>query len=325
MLITLATGTTGYAITRQLLSEGYPVRIYVRSRNRRAMELEELGAEICIGTFNNYEQFKAALTGVTKAYFCYPMMKGMPQSVQLFIKAAREVNLYALVFMGQWLAEYADATSVLTKDIQLSYKLLQQSGLHVVYYNPGFFADNVISFTESVVQMGLMPSPFGAGKCAWISTGDLGRCAVALLKHPEPYFGKKVHPTGPKAIDAAEMAAAYAKIAGRQVKILPVSDKMFMKAVMAAATEFGYDAFVAVQTVYYMQELRKDRFGEGNDVVKELTGREPEDFETVVRQFFAESPYRKRSLRGKVHAVGSFLKLLLAKAPNKAEMAVLNS
>ena len=36
VLITLATGTTGYAITAQLLNEGYPVRIYVRSRNKRS-------------------------------------------------------------------------------------------------------------------------------------------------------------------------------------------------------------------------------------------------------------------------------------------------
>jgi NAD(P)H dehydrogenase (quinone) len=63
-----------------------------------------------------------------------------------------------------------------------------------------------------------------------------------------------------------------------------------MKAVMAAAKEFGYYEFVAVQTVFYMQELRKNRFGEPNNVVKELTGRDAEDFESIVRQFFADSP-----------------------------------
>ena len=40
ILIMLATGKTGYAATVQLLAEGYPVRIFVRSRNAKAMELE---------------------------------------------------------------------------------------------------------------------------------------------------------------------------------------------------------------------------------------------------------------------------------------------
>ena len=98
----------------------------------------------------------------------------------------------------------------------------------------------------------------------------LGRCVVTLLKNPERYFGKKVHPTGPKAIDANEMAATYSKVAEQKVKVMPVSDKIFMKAVIAAEEEFGYDEFVAVQTVLYMQELRKNRFGEPNNVVKRI-------------------------------------------------------
>ena len=177
--------------------------------------------------------------------------------------------------------------------------MLEQSGLNVVYYNPGFFADNLIALTQSIVQLGQMPSPFGDGKCPWISTGDLGRVAAALLKNPAPFYGKKVHPTGPKSIDAKEMAAIYSKVTGRKVKIIPVSDKMFMKAVLAAANEFGYDDFVAVQTVFYMQELRKGRFAVGapTDVVKQLTGSEPEDFEAIARDFINNSPYKKRSFR----------------------------
>lgn len=325
ILIMLATGTTGYAITTQLLREGYPVRIYVRSRNKRALELEKLGAEIAIGEFDNYGQILSALVGVSKAYFCYPMMKGMRKSVGLFIKAAKENNLYAMVFMGQWLAEYKDAPSLLTKDVQVCYKLLEASGLNVVYYNPGFFADNLISLTESVVQLGRMPSPFGDGKCPWISTGDLGRCAAALLKEPAPYFGKKVHPTGSEAIGADDMAEIYARVAGHKVSVMKISDKMFMKAVMAAAQEFGYDEFVAVQTAYYMQEFRRDRFGVANNVVKELTGREPEDFETIVRQFFADSPYSKKSFSGKLKALQRFFKLLITKVPNEKRVKLLNS
>ena len=43
-LITLATGNTGYQATLQLLKDGKDVRIFVRSRNSKALELEKLGA-----------------------------------------------------------------------------------------------------------------------------------------------------------------------------------------------------------------------------------------------------------------------------------------
>ena len=326
ILITLATGKTGYLITQLLLREGYLVRIYVRSRNKRALELEKLGAEIAIGEFDDYEQFKSALNGVQKAYFCYPMAKGLLDSIALFAKAARETNLQALVFMGQWLAEFSDAPSLMTKDIQRAYKLLEDSGLNVVYFNPGFFADNLVPFTLNIVQLGKMPSPFGDGKCPWVSTGDLARCVVALLKNPEPYFGKKVHPTGPKSIDAKEMVAVYSKVSGRKVAVMPIPDSIFLKAVIGASAQFGYaDNFLAVHTVLYVQEFRKNRFGEPNNVVKELTGREPEDFETIVKQILSSSPYGKRSFSNKWTAIKGFINLLFTKSPSKKEIEELNT
>ena len=68
ILITLATGKTGYATTVELLNEGYPVRIFVRSRNAKALELEKLGAEIAIGEFDNYDHIKRALSGINRVY-----------------------------------------------------------------------------------------------------------------------------------------------------------------------------------------------------------------------------------------------------------------
>ena len=116
---------------------------------------------------------------------------------QMFIRVAKEVKLPSIVFMGQWLAEFPDQKSILTNNIKDAYKMLESSGLNVVYYNPGFFAENVIALTEGIVQLGVMPSPFGDGKCPWISAADQGRVIAALLTNPGPYYGTKVHPTGP--------------------------------------------------------------------------------------------------------------------------------
>ena len=326
ILITAATGKTSSEAAKQLLKEGYPVRIFVRSRNAKAIELEKLGAEITLGTFSNYEQMHQALDGVQKVYYCYPIMKGMPESVSLFIKAAEEQKIESVVFMGQWLAEFPDQKSLLTNDIKKCYGLLAKSALNVVYYNPGFFAENIIALTEGIIQMGMMPNPFGEGKCPWVSAADQGRVIAALLKDPKPYYGKKVHPTGPKSVTMKEVAAIYSKILGRKITLMPVSDNMFMKAILAAADEFGYDAFTAVQTVFYAHEYKLDRFDVGGptDVVKKLTGREPEDFETIARHFIETSPYKERTLSSRITAMKKFMKILFVKLPGKAEQEALN-
>jgi len=326
ILITLATGTTGYAITVELLQAGYPVRIFVRKKNERAMSLEKLGAEVALGNYDDLESFGRALAGVKRVYYCYPMKKGMPADVQLFIGAAHAAKVEAVVFMGQWLAEFDHQESLLSNDIKRAYTLFENSGLNVVYYNPGFFADNLISFTESVVQLGIMPSPFDKGLCPWISTGDLARVAAALLEDPAPYFGKKVHPTGPKSIDAKEMAAVYSKVIGGKVRVLPVPEWLFIKAVLSADRNFGYDAFVAVSTVFDNRQFRLNRFAEGapTDVVKRLTGREPESFETIVRAFINDSPYGRQSFSKTLVALYKFFWMALTPVSSRSALTKLN-
>lgn len=325
ILITSATGKTGYATTVQLLNEGYPVRIFVRSRNARALELEKLGAEIALGTFDNYEQFKAALTGVQRVYYCYPMMSKMPQNVTLFIKAAKETGIDAVVFMGQRIAEFADTGSALTNDIRTAYRLFAESGLNVVYFVPGYFADNAFVVIEFVLQLSLLPSPFGSGKNPWISNGDMSRSIAALLKNPAPYYGQKLFPTGPKSINTDEMAAIFARVSGRSVRVVNSPDWLFLKAGMMTGPEFGFDPFAIVQGNFYNRQMRMNRFDIApTDVVKRLTGREPEDFETITRDYFARSPYRERSFGHWLSALKKFMRMPLTPVPNAGERARLN-
>ncbi len=62
----------------QLLRAGQSVRIFVRSRNARSLALEQLGAEIALGEFDDYAALQQALAGVGSVYYCYPIRRGMP-------------------------------------------------------------------------------------------------------------------------------------------------------------------------------------------------------------------------------------------------------
>ncbi len=327
MLITAATGKTGSATTEQLLREGYPVRIYVRARNAKARHLEKLGAEIALGEFGNYAHLKAALAGVKRVYYCYPIMRGMPENVKLFIQAAAEAGIEAVVFMGQWLAEFDQQKSVLTNDIQASYQLLEASGLNVVYLTPGYFAENTIGIVlEFAVQLGLLVSPFGRGKNPVPSTEDQAAVIAALLQNPAPYFGQRLRPTGPKSLSVQEMAAVVAKVAGRKVWVVPAPEWLFLKAAFSSSQQFGFDAFAISQAIFYNREYRANRFDVGGptDVVKRVTGRDPEDFETIVRRFIAGSSYGMPSAKGWFSALKKFMAVPLQQVPSNKRLESMN-
>ncbi len=325
ILITLAAGKTGFAIASQLLEEGYPIRIFVRRPDYNALLLQKKGAEVAFGTFDDENALRDALEGIDSVYYCYPYKSGMPKDVALFITLAKEANIQSVVFMGQRIAERADTGSKLTNDIRESYKLLEQSGLNVIYFAPGYFADNVFVVTEMVLQLGIMPNLYGKGKNPWISIGDMSRCIVALLKNPALYFGKKIFPTGPKSISSKEIVETFSKVKGKKVWMVDIPEWMYFKSGMQIGKEYGFDTFAVVQGAFYNKAMKLNHFDmEPTDVVKELTGREPEDFETITKAYFSKSRYKERNFNNWWNAFVRFNTLLFVKVPSKKERSEIN-
>ncbi|HTL07421.1 MAG TPA: NAD(P)H-binding protein, partial [Chitinophagaceae bacterium] len=230
ILITLAAGKTGFATSSILMEKGFPVKAFVRSKGPKALELEQKGAELVIGNFNDENALRQALVDVDAVYYCYPYKAGLPTDIQLFIRLAKASNINTIVFMGQRIADFEDTGSLLTNEIRQAYELLQQSGLQVIYFAPGYFADNIFVVSEQVLQLGIMPNIFKTGKNPWISIWDMARCIAALLMHPAPYYGKKLYPTGPASMSAAQIARIFSDVKGSKVAMITIPNWLFLKA-----------------------------------------------------------------------------------------------
>jgi uncharacterized protein YbjT (DUF2867 family) len=327
VLITSATGKTGFATAAKLLEEGVPVRIYVRSKNAKALQLESIGAEIALGELDNYTQLESALNGVKYVYYCHPFIPNLLSNVSVFIKAAKAAEIAGVVFMGQWLAEFEEQKSITTRDTRAAYNEFEQSGLNVVYFVPGYFAENTfVVVLELAVQLGIMPSPFADGKNPIVSNEDLAAVLAKLLQHPEPYFGKRLRPTGPKSLSMTEMAAVISKITGRKVRVLNIPDWLFIKAAFSIGKEFGIDQFQISQARLYNLLYRQNKFDVGGptNVVKLVTGKEPEDFETIVKRYILGSRYGKPTISGWFAAMKKFMMMPLTPTPSRRELELLN-
>src|ERR1700761_6865864 len=101
-LITAATGNTGAPTVRLLRDAGHRVRALVHRVDTRSDALAELGAEIVEGDLLDFHAVSSAMSGVSAAYFCYPISPGnLLPATAIFAQAASEAGVGAVVNMSQ--------------------------------------------------------------------------------------------------------------------------------------------------------------------------------------------------------------------------------
>ena len=101
ILVTGATGDTGQATVNELLARGHKVRALAHGQDDRSKKLQERGVEVVYGDLLDFSQVRAALSGVQRAYFVYPIRPGILQATAYFAQAAKEAGVDGIVNMSQ--------------------------------------------------------------------------------------------------------------------------------------------------------------------------------------------------------------------------------
>src|SRR5215510_14810663 len=76
-LVSGASGSVGSKMVRILLVRGHKVRAMVHKQDERSENLKQQGAETVVCDFLELKGLKLALTGVSGAYFGYPVAPGL--------------------------------------------------------------------------------------------------------------------------------------------------------------------------------------------------------------------------------------------------------
>ena len=69
ILITSATGKSGFFAVKYLLKKGFKVKAMARGKSQKTDELENLGAEVVFGNLLDITSVEVALQGIQRAYF----------------------------------------------------------------------------------------------------------------------------------------------------------------------------------------------------------------------------------------------------------------
>ncbi|MGI9386406.1 MAG: NmrA family NAD(P)-binding protein [Methyloligellaceae bacterium] len=313
ILVTSAAGNTGIPTTLQLLEKGFPVRAFVHREDHRSKQLRDAGAEIFVGNQYSVSDMRSAMDGIQRAYHCAPSAPNALHFGTVFATAAKAAELEHVVMMGQWLS-HSDHPSVLTREVWLNeevLKLLPDTTLTV--NNVGWFAENYFWVLEPMAQLGILPMSLGDGdvkKNAPPSNEDIAAVNVAALIDPSAHAGRTYRPTGPELLSPNEIAAIMGQVLGRKVKYRDIPEAMLLKALKSQ----GFPEAMPTQLRLYADEYRRGSFAVNapTKVVKALTGREPEDFETIARRVVAARPEAVRSVGNRLTAIRNFMKIALA-------------
>lgn len=300
ILVTGATGKTGGAVARQLLSDGWPVRALVHAEDARSDALRLSGAEVVVADMFDAEQLQVALQGVQRAYYVTLFKPGLARAAQAFSDAARQARLETVVQLSQWLSHPTHLSIQTRETWQVDQVFAALGGMDHIIVNPGMFADNFLRVIDFASLLHFYPVLTGTSSSAPVANEDIARVVVALLEKPEGHGGKRYRPTGPRLLSGREMAQVVASAVGHAV--LPVDLPMWM--FRKAARMSGADIHEVYNYGHYMQEHRRGTFslsGGVTDVVERLTGTPAESFDVTAARY-AAMPFAQQTLANRLKA-----------------------
>jgi len=216
-------GAIGRTVTELLLKQGKAVRAMVRSEDKRAQALRDMGAEIVVGDLLDLDAMHRAIAGCETMYFSMSVSDALLAATVNTAAVAKHHGVKAFVNMSQMTVSQMSVTETTTSTQQKLHWLAEQalnwSGLPVVHVRPtvlqeGFF---LILTAESVRESNQIRLPFGDGKTSPVVVEDVARVITALLADPQPHIGKIYHLTGPQSENMHFYAREYSNALGRTI------------------------------------------------------------------------------------------------------------
>jgi NAD(P)H dehydrogenase (quinone) len=274
-------GATGNHAARQLLARGLPVRAFVRQADDRADELGALGAEIAVGDIHNFEVVRAALDGVGRAYFTYPIADGLLEATATFAAAGKQAGLQSMVNMSQITAR-PNHPSPAARQHWLAERLLDWSGIAVTHLRPPFFLENLIVTASRTIQTeGKIYLPYGQGRHAPVAGEDLARVAVGILTDPDAHRAKTYVPTGPVSLSIAEMADVFTRVLDRPVEYVDIPVERWRQ-ILSNLEEMSPHLIAHLLRV--AEAHQQGEFDALTDVVHTIGAAPPTSLEAFIRQ-----------------------------------------
>jgi uncharacterized protein YbjT (DUF2867 family) len=255
----------------------------VRKEDERCAALRSAGAEVVVGDFLSLASMRRAMSGIERAFFCYPLAAGLVQATTIFCAAAKEVCVLRVVNASLMLAG-PDHPSPICTEHWLSERIFDWADLGVVHLRGGFFYENVLRFAAyGIANDDRLYFPFGDGEArvAWVSGRDMAAAVHgALFGEFKP--GETINVTDLAPLSIKEVALAIGENLQRPVAYQAIEFQDFVARIDA---QLGDNSYLRRHIAVLARAMKSGRvIGKTSDAVRQLAGRQP----AGIAQFVAD-------------------------------------
>ncbi|MGA8250157.1 MAG: NmrA family NAD(P)-binding protein [Mycobacterium sp.] len=291
-------GSTGFHVTRLLRDRGRTVRAFVHRLDERSDRLHALGAEVIEGDLRDFRSVAAAMGGIHRAYFAYPVQEGLLEAAATFAAAARSARVEQVVNLSQWLQEGGEQPTPHQARHWLVEQIFNWADVGAVHLDATVFYENLCTWAlSSLTQAGVVALPWGPESTAipMVGAEDVARVAAAVLTGPVMPSGTVVRLMA-GGVTNKEIAEAFGDILGESVGYVEVTDDQWA----SAASAGGVNA-VAVEHLTHLWRYLRTRpseyqaFYHISDAFEHFTSQPPQSLPQFLREhkdLFAEAAPR---------------------------------
>jgi NAD(P)H dehydrogenase (quinone) len=274
MLITGSTGHVGRRVAEILSDRGVPLRLLARDPSRAP---HIAGAEIVAADYGDPDALRAACRGVSSAFVVSghaPPGERAALHANVF-EAAAECAVEHVVYLS-FQGAAPDSHFPFARDHHESEEALARTGVRRTILRDNLYLDLL---PELFGQDGVIRGPAGEGAAAFVAREDVAHVVVAAVT-AEPAGNRRFDVTGPEALS---LAAVAERVAALTALDLAYEDETVERArgwrSDTGAPAWQIDAWIGSYLAIAHGELE-----ETSDTVSRLTGRDPIDLTTFVRE-----------------------------------------
>ncbi|WP_434607890.1 NAD(P)H-binding protein [Pseudomonas sp. D2-30] len=287
ILITGASGFTGRRTVEILREKKYAVRALVRTNDERADRLRQLGADVVVADLLDLNAVRAALEGIKRAYFVYPIAPGLIEATAHFALAAREAGVESVVNMSQISARRV-AKSHAALNHYTAERVFDWSGLDMTHLRPTYFAQWLIypHWRKHIVEHSEIRLPFGSGRHAPIAAEDQARLIAAILENPQPHKGRTYPLYGPVELNQQAVADEVGRVLGRDIKYVAITLDQYRQELQSD----GLQPFLIQHLLEVAKDYQQGVFAGEDSIIGEITGQPPmtvQAFVTLHKELFS--------------------------------------
>jgi NAD(P)H dehydrogenase (quinone) len=223
-VITGITGQVGSAVAENLLKQGHKVRAVVRDAGK-GRAWSDRGCEVDLATFENAASLVESFRGAEGVFVLVPPnfdpLPEFPEAHtigEMLRTVLMQANPARIVYLST-IGAQATEPNLLTQHTIIE-KAIRGLPIPVTFLRPAWFMENASWDVAPARDQGVIPSflqPLDKS-FPMVATSDIGKVAAELLQ--ETWSGPRVvELEGPERVTPNKIAATFAKLLGRQVRM----------------------------------------------------------------------------------------------------------